>query len=146
MSVETYNDFNETNALGMDLLTNIQHYYTLDTDGKPISSNISDCGASSSSGVMSSSYRLYENGVVVTKSSEEFDSISESTLGSYRFQQFPNQPIVTITEGATSNNTTEQGVISRFPLFNANASQELPTNTLSLDTFNTLFGNTELFA
>lgn len=142
MNVEEYDTFNSSNALGMDLLTDVQHFYTLDTNGKPIAVEIPNTGASSTSGIMSASYRLKDNGVSAVKSTE-FDNVTADALGSYRIQQFPDVPLVTITEDEVDNSTTSQGDISKFAMFNANATQTLPTNTQSMTQFTSLFGSSE---
>lgn len=145
MTVEEHDTFNSANALGMDLLASdkIQHYYTLDADGKPIQNDIPVTGASSTSGDMSVSYRLFDNGVSAVKSAD-FVSIDQSDLGSYRVQQFPDVPLITITEDEVDNSTTSQEDISKFPMFNANANQTLPTNTKSMTQFRSMFGTSEV--
>jgi hypothetical protein len=142
MNVEEYTIFNNNNSLGMDLLTTTQHYYTIDADGKPIQNNIPITGASSSNGDMSTSYRLYDNGVTAKKSIN-FGSITQSDLGAYRLQQFPDIPLITITKNEVDNDTTLQGDISEFPIFNANTNQNLPTNTQSVTQFYSMFNSTE---
>lgn len=142
MKVEEYDSFNNANALGMDLLTDIQHFYTLDTNGKPTAVAIPNTGASSTSGVMSASYRLKDNGITAVKSMG-FDDVTADALGSYRIQEFPDVPLITITEDEVDNDTTSQGEISKFPMFNANANQSLPTNIQSMTQFTSLFGSSE---
>ena len=145
MTVEEHNTFNSANALGMDLLAadKIQHYYTLDDNGKPVINDIPATGASSTSGDMSVSYRLFDNGISAVKSAG-FGSIGQSNLGSYRIQQFPDVPLITITEDTVDNSTTSQGEIAEFPIFNANANETLPTNTKSMTQFRSMFGSSEV--
>jgi len=133
MKVEEYNTFNRQYALGMDLSTNVQHYYTLDTDGKPNPNNISNTGASSSSGNVSASLRLHDNGISAVKNTAEFSTIAEGALGSYRVQSFPEGPSITKTADTD---------IRKFPV--SNGSTPLPLNTLTIDQLKTAFGSAEV--
>jgi hypothetical protein len=144
MSVSENDSFNQNNALGMDLLSSpsVQNYYTLNsTTGEPLPTAISNSGASSSTGIMSASYRLGDNGLYATKSSG-FESISLADCGSYRVQQFPDVALITITEDLTNNATSAQPNIVKFPVFNANNASSLPTNDIPLDQFNSIFNRT----
>jgi hypothetical protein len=140
--VEEFDSFNKNYALGMDLLSesNEQNYFTLDNvTGEPIPNSISNTGGQSTPGnYMSPSYRLYNNGLYAIKSND-FSTISSEHYGSYRVQQFPDMALVTITEDDNTNVSTSQDEIDNFPIFNANNTESLPTNTISLGNFYSIF-------
>jgi len=141
MRVDEYTLFNKTYALGKDMTNSSQqHYFTLDSNGKPIKNDIDMESASSENGYMEPTFLLGNNGIMPSKSSD-FENIGLDDCGSYRLQQFPDAPLITITEDEVSNDTTSQSSISKFPIFNANPSpdQVLPTNTITLDTFYSMF-------
>jgi len=142
MRVEEFDSFNKNYALGMDLLSesNEQNYFTLDNKtGEPIPNSMSNTGAQSTPGnYMSPSYRLYDNGLYAIKS-DDFSTISSEHYGSYRVQQFPDMPRVTITQDDNINFSKSQDEIDNFPIFNANNTESLPTNTVSLNYFYSIF-------
>ena len=140
MRVSEDSTFNQNNSLGMDLLSenNIQNYVTLDSNtGEPIANPISNTGAQSSYGNMSESYRLHDNGFYAVKT-DDYKNISSTHYGSYRLQQNPDAPLITITEGETViNSSTTQGNIVKFPF--ANNNETLPTNPITMDTCYSIF-------
>ena len=143
--VSEFSTFNQNYSLGMDLLSesNIQNYFTLDSiTGQPIANPISNTGASSSSGNMSESYRLYDNGFYAVKTNN-FSNISSQNYGSYRLQQTPDAPLIKITEDETINSSVTQNNIVKFPIFNANNNETLPTNPITLDKCYSMFNINE---
>ena len=139
LSVNENTVFNKEHALGNDFITsNQQNFFTLDYNGKPIANAIDTFDASSEQGYMAPSFLMSDNGVIPSKS-ENFPNISLNDYGSYRFQQFPDEAVITIVQDDIINNSTSQSSISNFPIFNSNAEQPLLTNKISIDTFFSLF-------
>ncbi len=135
-----FDTFNKRYSLGMDLSETIQNYYTLESNtGKPIPNFISNIGAESPLGTPSNpSFRLNDNGLFATKTAT-FANIGSQHYGSYRIQQFPDVPLITIAEDGEKNVSTAQDDLIQFPIFNVNTNSILPKNALTYDAFYSLF-------
>jgi hypothetical protein len=147
LTVDEYVSFNKSYSLGMDLLSSdkIQDYFILDSsNGKPTPIPIPNTGVTSTLGTLNSeSFRLADNGLFGVKSTT-FSSIGPQHYGAYRIQQFPDSPIITVSNNnvISYSETDETTTLTNAPIFNANNSAPLPKNQLSTTVFNSMFNRT----